>query len=72
MQCPYCGGEMTDGFVQAARTVYFTEEPHEFLLTPFRGDVRLSKENFFRPTVRARHCPACRIVIVDYASPAEP
>ena len=30
MKCPTCGQEMEEGFVQSAREIFFTIEPHRF------------------------------------------
>jgi len=71
MECPYCGKEMTAGFVQGARVVYFTEEEHAVFFVPGRKDIKLTRDNFFAPTCEAYQCPDCRMVIIPYGAGKE-
>jgi hypothetical protein len=57
---------MTRGFVQSARTIFFTEHPHKVLFAPKRDETTLSTKNNTSPTCTAYHCPRCRKVIIDY------
>lgn len=66
MKCPFCGREMTEGFVQSSRWVYFTKQRHKFFFRPKEDDVVLSTHNWTAPTAKAWHCSNCMKVIVDY------
>ena len=67
MKCPYCGIEMTNGFVQSAREIFFTDESHSMWFKPTgKSEFSLSSHNFTRPTCIAYHCKACKKVIIDY------
>ncbi|MBQ1877662.1 MAG: hypothetical protein II161_02495 [Erysipelotrichaceae bacterium] len=67
MKCPYCGREMTPGYIQSARRVYFTETPHELFFWPLKKDKTITRENIWSPTSPAYHCSNCKKVIVDYS-----
>lgn len=72
MNCPYCGNEMTRGWVQSARKVLFTTTKKEggFFINN-KKDVVLTANNFVNPTCIAYHCGACKKVVIDYAENAE-
>lgn len=57
---------MTQGYVQSAWTIFFTEHPHKVLFAPKKGEVTLSVKNSTSPTCTAHHCPACKKVVIDY------
>ena len=65
MLCPFCQSEMTEGFVQSARQVFFTAKPKNFLISPGKNDVPIT--GFWEPLGRAYHCEKCKKVICDYA-----
>ena len=68
MKCPVCGKEMTEGFLQAARAVYFSEEYMEHLfIRPNDKIALLTTENFSDPHGIAWRCRDCQKVVVDYA-----
>ena len=67
MTCPYCGRQMTEGFIQARGEVYFTEAPHKLLFGASGKDVVLTRHNRTAPTCAAWHCPACKKVLIDYS-----
>lgn len=64
MLCPFCQTEMTEGFVQSAREVFFTAKPKKVFITAGDGDVLLT--GIWNPKGRAYHCEACKKVICDY------
>lgn len=67
MKCPWCGKEMTDGFINSARQVLFSENPNSPLIfTKAGGDINLTQHNWTRPSSKAYHCKSCKKVIVDY------
>lgn len=69
MKCPYCGNEMTDGFVQSGHGIFFTTKKHSDWLWPNRskGEFFLNSNNWTAPTCVARHCSNCKKVIINYA-----
>ena len=73
MKCPYCGSEMTKGFVQSSRGIFFATEEHGLWLWPneSRGEFFLSSRNFTVPTCVAYHCKACEKVEIDYTQKPE-
>ena len=72
MNCPYCGNEMTRGWVQSARRVLFTTRINESGFDfKAKGDVVLTVNNFVNPNCIAYHCGACKKVVIDYAEKAE-
>jgi hypothetical protein len=66
MKCPYCGNEMEQGYVQSARKVFFTTEPHKLLLVPEGDDLLLTTHNWTCPTCDAWHCSSCQKIILSY------
>jgi hypothetical protein len=73
MKCPICGQRMEEGFVQSAREIFFTIEPHRFWFKVKKeeGEVLLSSHNWNRPTCVAYICHNCQKVVIDYAEKAE-
>lgn len=69
MKCPTCGQEMEEGFVQCAREIYCTIEPHLFFFKAKKeeGEILLSSHNWTRPTCVAYICHNCQKVVIDYA-----
>ena len=68
MKCPYCNSEMTDGYIQSARAIIFTTEPHTVQFWPSKktGEFWVSSNNWTAPICVAYHCPECKKIIVDY------
>lgn len=66
MKCPFCGKEMTEGFVQSSSWIFFTEKKHKFYFRPNKKDTVLSTRNYTCPTAKAWHCSNCMKVVVDY------
>ena len=67
MKCPTCGQEMEEGFVQSAREIFFTIEPHRFWFKVKKEEVLLSSHNWTRPTCVAYLCSNCKKVVINYA-----
>lgn len=68
MKCPTCGQEMEEGFVQSAREIFFTIEPHRFWFkVKKKEEVLLSSHNWTRPTCVAYLCSNCKKVVINYA-----
>ena len=72
MNCPYCGNEMTRGWVESAGRVLFTTTKKESgFLFKAKEDVVLTTNNFIDPSCIAYHCGTCKKVVIDYAETAE-
>ncbi len=65
MDCPFCGIKMIPGYIQSARTVFFTENPHTLFFMPDKRDLTLTEHNWTRPTCLAHRCPNCNKIIID-------
>ncbi len=68
MICPYCQGEMDNGYIQCRDGVYWT--PEKSLVAAFsfakRGAIRLSSQSgVFSSEAAAYLCRNCKKVIVD-------
>ena len=64
MKCPCCGEDMTAGYIQSARKIYFTTKQHHgILIADEATDILLSHHNWSMPVCDAYHCPACHLVI---------
>lgn len=71
MKCPCCSKEMTKGFVQSARRIFFTEVRNDsWLDISGKDDVVLSTHNWTNPTCIAYHCEDCKKVVIDYSDEA--
>ena len=66
MKCPFCGREMTEGFVQSSSYIFFTQKKHKLFFRPRENDITLSTRNYTCPTAKAWHCSACLKVVIDY------
>lgn len=74
MICPYCGGDMEDGRIEARRPILWIpgkeKKLFDLLITELHpGSVYLSKAEIFQSEKRidASLCRRCGKVIVDYA-----
>ena len=68
MHCPVCGKEMTEGFLQSARAVYFSDEKLEhFFIRPNEKIALLTTENLTDTHGTAWCCRDCKKVVVDYS-----
>ena len=64
MKCPYCNGEMRQGYVQGARGVLFSEDEKSILVvkTPFsKKDKRIT--DFMSCASPAFYCDTCDCMI---------
>ena len=72
MNCPYCGNEMTRGWIQSAGRVIFTTTKKEGgFVFKNKSDVVLTTNNFIVPVCIAYLCGTCKKVVIDYAEKAE-
>ena len=71
MKCPYCGGEMEQGFIQSPQEISWKkgDKIPVFGRAQFHeGSVVLSYLSFMKGSaVTAFLCRSCRKVIIDYA-----
>ena len=67
MQCPYCGNEMIDGFIQSREQLYFNRGKRARIIAS--GDlssINLSRFNLIKaPAIKSGLCPKCRKIIID-------
>lgn len=76
MRCPWCGGEMQQGYLSSGRdAVYFSEQKPGMVEYLIRGAgwLRLDNEGGSVHTYKtAWHCPDCRKLVVDTAGLDKP
>ena len=68
MKCPYCGGTMADGILQAGHSIIWTPKAHLISLNP-RGDgndVVLAHNPLTTAKAPAYKCDKCLKIIVEY------
>lgn len=66
MQCPYCGNEMTDGYLGTGpgRIAWLTEEPGVHAYPQGEGEFFLTKPSFWKcGSVKAPYCKTCKIIL---------
>ena len=68
MKCPYCGGTMADGILQAGHSIIWTPKSHKISLLPRQDgcDVVLASDPLTSVKAPAYHCDKCRKIIVEY------
>ena len=67
MKCPWCENIMTEGYINSARQVVFSERQNEdFFYFGSKEAVKLTQHNWTRPCAKAYHCKNCKKVVVDY------
>ena len=67
MICPYCGKEMTEGYIQSAQQLYLNKgkRPRAFASGDL-SSISLSKFSLTKaPYVKAEYCSGCRKIIID-------
>ncbi len=65
MQCPYCNAEMTEGFIQSARGIFFGIKKHK--LSFIANDKEIPLANGWNGSyVKSNHCPNCKKITIDY------
>lgn len=67
MDCPYCGAEMEQGYLQGMNRVAWVKSPHKLSLLPKAGEILLENNSFNAFLLTASICKACQKIIVDYA-----
>ena len=66
MICPYCGEEMTEGYIQSANQIYFNKGSKARFFAA--GDLRsrnLTRVSLRAPNIKAYLCENCQKIIVD-------
>ena len=67
MNCPFCGQEMEQGFVQSGTRILWTKKIHKISLLPKDGDVLLLKSVLRPSAIPACICKVCKKIVMDYA-----
>lgn len=68
MKCPYCGREMTHGYLQGGQLMLWAEKKHRISLRPTNPGEFLLAENWFGfggATVEGDYCPDCERIVLD-------
>lgn len=65
MNCPFCGKEIRDGYIQSARRIFFLERERTVLFNPHKveRDVPVTG-GFFNLSAPARYYDDCRCLFV--------
>lgn len=70
MICPYCSKEMTPGYIQSGRVVFFTEKERSmfFYQGPRKGDIQILKNMFSgeEASKKAFCCYICRKIVLEF------
>lgn len=67
MNCPYCGNEMTQGYLATGpgRIAWLMEEPGAHAYPQREDEFFLTKPSFWKcGSVKAAYCKACKIILV--------
>lgn len=66
MECPYCGRQMINGFVQSSEPIYFNRGNKARFFAA--GDLKsksLTRFSIKAPYVKAYLCDSCQKIIID-------
>ena len=66
MICPFCGEEMTAGYLKSKRKAAFLPGDSDWGLRLPKDAVVLTKDNWVDPSCAAHCCADCKIVIAAY------
>lgn len=64
MKCPWCGGEMEEGFIESSHTIYFTKKPHKLIYRPSKTD-DIALTRIFKPYCKSWNCSYCNRMVID-------
>lgn len=67
MNCPFCNGEMEEGFLQGMRRVAWVKKKHKITLLPKEGEILLENNVFSDFLIPAYICKYCKKVVLDYS-----
>ncbi|MGI6766423.1 MAG: PF20097 family protein [Lentihominibacter sp.] len=65
MNCPYCGKEMEEGYLQAARGIFFGKKKHKISFLPGQEDVKVAQDTGMGAFARSYYCGDCEIIITS-------
>ena len=63
-KCPFCDGQMEQGFLQSARQIFFSKKKHKAIFLPREEEVPVT-EDMLSNSCDAVFCTNCRVVIVQ-------
>lgn len=66
-KCPICGGELEEGYFNAPRGVYWSNEKHKLGLILM--DYVMPGALWSQDNVPALRCAECGIAVIDYRAP---
>lgn len=67
MNCPICGTEMEQGFIQGNQRIAWVKSKHKISLLPREGEVLLENKAFDSFLFPACICKDCEKVFMDYS-----
>ncbi len=67
MKCPFCNGEMEDGFLQGMRRVAWVKKKHKITLLPKEEEILLENNVVADFLISASICKYCKKIMVDYS-----
>lgn len=66
MKCPYCGNEMSKGYLQSERTAFWSEQIKKFFITAdVINDIELTTTAWNGTYAEALICRDCKKLIMD-------
>lgn len=67
MNCPKCGHELKQGFLQAGNLIAFNKRRHKISLKPKdEEDVTIAQKTFTSSDFNGWICKECGLVVFDY------
>lgn len=67
MNCPVCGNEMAQGFLQGGQRIAWVKTPHKVSLLPKSGEVLLGNNLMEDLSFPAGLCKNCKKILLDYS-----
>ena len=67
MNCPFCNGEMEEGFLQGMRRVAWVKKKHKITLLAKEGEILLDNNVFSDFFIPASIWKYCKKVVLDYS-----
>lgn len=67
MECPICGKEMEQGFIQGNQRVAWVKSKHKISILPQEGEVLLDNKTFGSLLFTAWICKDCEKILLDYS-----
>lgn len=66
MRCPFCNGELEEGYLQGMNRVAWVKQPHKLSLKPKQGEILLENNVINDFLFPASICKSCKKIIVNY------